>query len=92
MVAKTSHDRQNLRMVDISISDMPADATERLRAMAAARSQSYQQFLRDEVLAIAARSSLGARLSAMLDGLPRVAIPTDEIEAILSQARADRDG
>jgi hypothetical protein len=44
-------------MVDITIPDIPADATERLRVMAAARSQSLQQFLRDEVLAIADRSS-----------------------------------
>ena len=78
-------------MVDITIPDIPADATERLRAMAAARSQSLQQFLRGEVLAIANRSSLGARLSAVLDGLPRVSIPADEVEAILSEARVDRD-
>ena len=79
-------------MVDITIPDIPADATERLRVMAAARSQSLHQFLRDEVLAIADRSSLGARLSALLDGLPRVSIPADEVEAILREARVDRDG
>ena len=79
-------------MVDITVPDFPADATERLRAMAAARSQSLQQFLRGEVLAIANRSSLGARLSAVLDGLPRVSIPAEEVEAILSEAKVDRDG
>lgn len=79
-------------MVDITIPDIPADATERLRAMAATRSQSLQQFLRGEVLAIVDRSSLGARLSAALDGLPRVSIPADEVEAILSEAKVDRDG
>lgn len=79
-------------MVDITIHDIPADASERLRAMAAARRQSLQQFLRGEVLAIADRSSLGARLSAVLDELPRVSIPADEVEAILSEARIDRDG
>jgi hypothetical protein len=35
-------------MVDITIPDIPADATERLGAMAAARSQSLQQFLLSE--------------------------------------------
>ena len=50
-----------------------------------------QQFLRRELIEISQRSTLEAQLAAVLDSLPALRISDTEIEALLNDARAERD-
>ena len=78
-------------MTVITIRDIPPDTSEQLKEQAAARGQSLQQFLRRELIEISQRSPLEAQLAAVLDSLPALRISNTEIEALLSEARAERD-
>ena len=81
----------NAVMTVITIRDIPPEASEHLKEQAAARGQSLQQFLRSELIEISERSALEVRLAAALDSLPHVSLPAEEIDAILAEARAERD-
>lgn len=78
-------------MTVITIRDIPPHTSEQLKEQAAARGQSLQQFLRRELIEIAQRSPLETELAAVLDSLPALRISNTEIEALLSEARAERD-
>ena len=78
-------------MTVITIRDIPRETSEQLKEQAAARGQSLQQFLRRELIEISQRSPLEAQLAAVLDSLPALRISNTEIEALLSEARAERD-
>lgn len=81
----------NACMTVITIRDIPPDTSEQLKEQAAARGQSLQQFLRRELIEISQRSSLEAQLAAVLDSLPALRISDTEIDALLSETRAERD-
>ena len=78
-------------MTVITIRDIPRETSEQLKEQAAARGQSLQQFLRRELIEISQRSPLEAQLAAVLDSLPALRISDTEIEALLSEARVERD-
>ena len=81
----------NAVMTVITIRDIPPDASEHLKEQAAARGQSLQQFLRRELIEISSRSPLETQLAAVLDSLPALRSSDTEIEALLNNARAERD-
>ena len=81
----------NAVMTVITIRDIPPDTSEQLKVQAAARGQSLQQFLRRELIEISQRSPLEAQLAAVLDSLPALRISDTEIEALLNDARAEKD-
>ena len=81
----------NAGMTVITIRDIPRETSEQLKEQAAARGQSLQQFLRRELIEISQRSPLEAQLAAVLDSLPALRISDTEIEALLSEARVERD-
>jgi hypothetical protein len=73
-------------MAVITIRDIPPTALVQLGEQAAARGQSLQQFLRQELIELSERSTLAAQLDSVLESLPRVSLSSAEVAALLADS------